>query len=95
MRRIITISLVNGIIFGTLISLFYTCLSSTYLVASPILGKQEVLTGLDAVNYLITEFGVWSFVEGVLGLSVVLSSGVFVSNVTACTLLQKKTKKQN
>lgn len=92
MRKIIVVSLINALVFSILISLVYSCLSSTYMLSSPAAGEQEVLTGMEAVSFLIRNYGIWSFIQGVLGLWIVMFIGVFFSNIVTCILVIKENK---
>lgn len=78
MKRNLVSAAVIAVIIGMFGAVLVSITTATYSSTSPITGESEFLHGLNAVQSLIDNFGVFAFVKLVLGYTAFLIPIVFV-----------------
>ena len=85
MKNTITRSLIIAAVVGLIFTISLNLLTATYFVQEGITGSKMVLTGIEAIQKTINEFGVLSYLRTLFGYFIVFFLAVF----TGCLWLNK------
>jgi len=89
MNNVIIKSLVISAVIGAVSTISINTITATFIAGEAINGTQSVLTGLEAVKASINEFGLVSYIQGLIGYFVFFFFSVFIG----CLWLNKWSNK--